>query len=227
MLYHKIKKAIFLSRPNRFIAHCLVEGEETVCHVKNTGRCRELLTNGAVVYLEQSSNPNRKTKYDLIAVEKNGVLVNMDSAAPNKAAGGWLAAGGLLPTISLIRPETRCGDSRFDFYLETAKEKVFLEVKGVTLEDQGVAMFPDAPTLRGTKHINGLIHCVEAGYQAYLLFVIQMQGVHVFRPNRATDPAFANALMRAFQAGVNIVAMDCIVTPEDMVIHQPIQIELI
>lgn len=226
MLYQHIKKALFLSRPNRFIAHCLLDGETVVCHVKNTGRCRELLTERAVVYLEESSNPNRKTKYDLVAVEKGHLLINMDSAAPNRAAGEWIAGGGLIPEPTLVRPETKHGDSRFDFYIENHKECAFAEVKGVTLEQGGTALFPDAPTQRGTKHINGLIRCVEEGFQAYLILVIQMRGVQVFRPNAATDPAFADALCAAAAAGVQMIAMDCRVTPEHMEICSPVPIAL-
>ncbi len=189
MRYQHIQKAYFLERPNRFIAHCLLDGEPVVCHVKNTGRCRELLTDHATVYLEKSTNPNRKTKFDLVAVEKGELLINMDSAAPNQAALEWLKSGALLPEPVLIRPETKHGDSRFDFYIETATEKALLEVKGVTLERDGVALFPDAPTQRGTKHVEGLIRCVAQGYAAYLLLVIQMKGVHVFAPiERLTRP---------------------------------------
>lgn len=225
MLYHHIKKAVFLKRPNRFIAHCVLNGEEVICHVKNTGRCKELLLEGATVYLEESDKANRKTKYDLVAVEKGDVLINMDSAAPNQAARVWLEAGGILQNPTLIKPEVKHGDSRFDFYIENESEKAFVEVKGVTLEQDGVALFPDAPTLRGTKHVNGLIECFNEGYGAYVLLVIQMKGVSVFRSNCATDPEFAHALKKAAGAGVRVLAVDCDVTPDDMVIDRFVTIE--
>lgn len=226
MQYHNIKKAYFLCRPNRFIAHCLMEGEEVVCHVKNTGRCRELLTDHATVYLEESSNPVRKTKYDLIAVEKGDLLINMDSAAPNAAAGEWLKAGQLLKPPVLVKPEQKHGDSRFDFYMENSREKAWIEVKGVTLERAGIALFPDAPTQRGVKHINGLIRCVEEGYSAYLLLVVQMKGVDCFRPNRETDPVFAQTLLEAARAGVQIHALDCVVTPDSMRLDRQLPVML-
>lgn len=226
LLYQHIRQANFLSRPNRFIAHCLLDGTEVVCHVKNTGRCRELLTEHAVVYLEENNNPARKTKYDLVAVQKGDLLINMDSAAPNHAAGEWLRDGGLLPSPELVRPELTHGDSRFDFYMETGDKKAFVEVKGVTLEEHGMALFPDAPTQRGVKHINGLAKCVAEGFAAYLLFVIQLNGITAFAPNDKTDPAFGEALRRAAAAGVQLIAMDCTVTPDTMTIANPVDILL-
>lgn len=226
MEYTNIQEAIFLARPNRFIALCLLQGVEVVCHVKNTGRCRELLVQGTCVYLEKSSNPSRKTKYDLVAVKKGELLINMDSNAPNLAVGEWLRSGALLPAPTLVRPETKYGNSRFDFYVETASEKAFIEVKGVTLEKDGVAMFPDAPTVRGTKHINELVQCMADGYRAYLILVIQMKGAHRFCPNAETDPPFATALQVARREGVQLLAMDCVVTPTSMVLDQAVTIQL-
>lgn len=225
MTYQTVLPGVFLSRPNRFIAYVEIAGEVCVCHVKNTGRCRELLTPGAKVYVEESGNPARKTKYDLIAVEKGKLLINMDSQSPNKAAGEFLPK--LLPDLTLLRPETVHGDSRFDFYAETGSgEKWFIEVKGVTLEENGVARFPDAPTQRGAKHLHGLCRCVEEGYRAAALFVIQMKGVTRFEPNEATDPAFAAALRQASERGVKLLAYDCLVAPGSMVIDKPVEIRL-
>ncbi len=223
MIYHTVLPGIFLSRPNRFIAHVTIEGELCVCHVKNTGRCRELLVPGAEVYVEKSENPARKTLYDLIAVKKGGLLINMDSQAPNKAAGEALPR--LLPGLTLLRAETVFGNSRFDFYAETDQnEKWFLEVKGVTLEENGVARFPDAPTQRGAKHLKELCRCVEEGYRACVLFVIQMKGIRYFTPNTATDPEFAKSLRFAAEHGVQVLAYDCLVTPDSMVLDKPVEI---
>ncbi len=208
MIYPNIHPAIFISRPNRFIAHCLLDGEEVVCHVKNTGRCKELLIEGCRVYLTECDSPTRKTKYDLVAVQKGYMLINMDSQAPNELAYEWLR-GGLLSEDATVRREVRFGDSRFDLYFEDGDRKGFIEVKGCTLERDGIALFPDAPTQRGVKHIRELIKAKEAGYEAYILFVIQMKSVSEFRPNRDTHPEFADALIDAKRAGVNILAYDC------------------
>lgn len=224
MTYGKVISGTFLARPNRFIAHVETEEGLCVCHVKNTGRCRELLTRGAQVFLEESSNSLRKTKYDLIAVYKGGLLINMDSQAPNKAAAEYLPR--LLPGLSLLRPETVFGSSRFDFYAEAAGEKWFLEVKGVTLEENGAALFPDAPTQRGVKHLNELCLCMDAGFKACILFVIQMKGIHYFSPNTRTDPEFARALSQAASRGVRLEAVDCLVSPDSMVLDQPVEIQL-
>ena len=231
MKYQEIEKAIFTSRPNRFIAHVLVDGEPAVAHVKNTGRCRELLIPGCTVYLSVSDNPDRKTKYDLVAVEKTVgygqiLMINMDSQAPNAVVEEWLPISGLFSDRANIRREMTYGNSRFDFYIEDGCRKCFLEVKGVTLEADGVAMFPDAPTERGVKHITELIQCMEDGYEAYILFVIQMTGVSVFRPNVATHPAFAEVLRAAQSAGVGLLAYDSVVTPDSASIHAPIPIDL-
>lgn len=226
MQYGKILPARFLSRPNRFVARVDAEGEELVCHVKNTGRCRELLVPGATVWLEESPNLSRKTKFDLIAVEKGERLINMDAQAPNKVFGEWAAAGGFREGLTLLRPETTYGSSRFDFYWESSKSRGFVEVKGVTLEEDGVVRFPDAPTLRGVKHLDELVKAREAGYEAAVCFVIQMENVDWFAPNNVTHPEFGQALRRAAQAGVEILAMDCAVTPQSLTMGKPVPIRL-
>lgn len=224
--YHTMVAGEFLSRPNRFIAHVRIDGEDQVCHVKNTGRCRELLKPGAQVWCEPAQNPLRKTKFDLIAVQKGERLVNMDSQAPNIAAGEWLASGGLGP-VEELRAETTHGDSRFDFSFLLEGKRCFLEVKGVTLEEDGVCAFPDAPTERGVKHLKGLTRAAEAGFGAYVLFVIQMSDVKYLRPHEQRDPAFATALREAAAAGVRVLAMDCAVTPESMTIRRPVLVRLV
>ena len=224
MKYKKIVEGRFISRPNRFIAHIEICGREEVCHVKNTGRCKELLTQGAKVFLEESDNPLRKTKYDLVAVYKGEMLVNMDSQAPNKVFYEW--AKEYFGDNALIRPETKYKNSRFDCYIEVDKRKIFAEVKGVTLENDGVASFPDAPTERGIKHIEELADAVCNGYEAYIFFVVQMKGIKYFTPNYKTHRAFAETLKKAKSKGVNIVCIDCIVTPETLVIDEFIEIRL-
>ena len=225
MKYAKIKEGIFISRPNRFIAIVNIDGKEETCHVKNTGRCKELLIKGSKVFLEDCShNPNRKTKYDLIAVYKGDCLVNMDSQAPNKVVQEWLPK--LFPDITLIRPETKYKNSRFDFYVETETEKIFMEVKGVTLEVDGEARFPDAPTERGVKHIQELIACRKDGYEAYIIFVVQMKGVTHFVPNVATHPEFAEALKNAKKQGVKILCYDCKVTPDELVLDKEVKVQV-
>lgn len=226
MQYGKILPARFLSRPNRFVARVEAEGEELVCHVKNTGRCRELLVPGATVWLEESPNPSRKTKFDLIAVEKGDRLINMDAQAPNKVFGEWAAAGGFREGLTLLRPETTYRSSRFDFYWESSKSRGFVEVKGVTLEEDGVVRFPDAPTLRGVKHLDELVKAREAGCEAAVCFVIQMENVRWFAPNDVTHPEFGQALRRAAQAGVEILAMDCAVTPQSLTMGKSVPIRL-
>ena len=222
MKYHNTKNGIFLARPNRFIAHVEVEGRAEVCHVKNTGRCRELLTPGVPVVLSRAENPARKTKYDLIAVYKDGHhLINMDSQAPNAAAAELLAR--LYPGVA-VRAEQRWGSSRFDFALDFPEGRAWLEVKGCTLERDGHAFFPDAPTARGTRHIRELIALRETGSRALLLFLIQMKGVHAFSPNEATDPAFAAALRDAHAAGVEILCYDCLVTEDGLCADAPVEI---
>lgn len=229
MKYHHIRKAEFLSRPNRFIARVLIDGKEETVHVKNTGRCRELLTEGCTVYLEESDNPARKTRFDLVTVEKlrQGalpLLVNMDSQIPNAAAEEWLKKGELFSEQAVIRREYTYGDSRFDFRIEDVGKVSFLEVKGVTLENDGVVLFPDAPTERGVKHIHELIRAKNEGFGAYILFVIQMKEVTEFRPNDAMHSEFGDALREAEKAGVKLLAYDCIVTPDSMTIDRPVTI---
>ena len=273
MKYNRIVSGTFLQRPNRFIAHVRINGKEEICHVKNTGRCHELLVPGCTVYCAVSDNPQRKTKYDLIAVEKiidnhtrsskdktsavtiaeqpeafrvhpasdnhsdpsktrksvdnRTLLVNMDSQAPNAAAKEWLASGASpFGNISYLKPEYKYGNSRFDFYLECGKRKIFLEVKGVTLENNGVVLFPDAPTERGVKHVRELIQCHAKGFETYVLFVVQMERALYFTPNKKTHPQFADALCEAQNAGVQLLAYTCKVTPDEMIIDKPIEIRL-
>ena len=225
MQYKNIVPGIFLKRPNRFIAHIEIDGKEMICHVKNTGRCRELLPVGAQVWCEKSDNPNRKTQYDLISVKKGERIINMDSQAPNAAAKQWLEQGGL-GEIENLRPESRHGDSRFDFSFTKDGVPCFLEVKGVTLETDGVCAFPDAPTERGVKHLRCLTQAVSEGFGGYVLFVIQMSDVNYLHPNDATDPAFGNALREAAKAGVQVLAVDCRVTEDTMEIQNPVKIIL-
>ena len=226
MHYSKIQRATFLRRPNRFIAHIEVDGREEVCHVKNTGRCRELLTDRATIYVEHHDNPNRKTKYSLIAVEKDDLLINMDSQAPNKVVGEWLLEKEPFGKVKLLKPECTYGSSRFDFYLETEAEKIFIEVKGVTLEEDGIVRFPDAPTERGVKHLEELCACVEAGYKAAVIFVVQMEGMQHFEPNDKTHPQFGEALRQARKAGVEVLAYECKVTPSSLEITTSIPVVL-
>lgn len=225
MHYDNIVAGIFRQRPNRFIAHIVIGGQEQVCHVKNTGRCKELLVPGTKVWCQEFDSAARKTKYDLIAVQKGSRIINMDSQASNKAAQQWLLSGSL-GQISNLRPETTHGESRFDFSFEKDGKKCFLEVKGVTLENDGICAFPDAPTQRGTKHLRELTQAVKDGYGAYVLFVIQMADVSYLHPNDATDPAFGTALRDAAAAGVQILAMDCDVTKDSMTIRQPVEVKL-
>lgn len=225
MKYTRMCPGIFRSRPNRFIAHVVIRGNEEVVHVKNTGRCRELLPAGAEVWCQESSNPNRKTKFDLITVRKGSRLINMDSQAPNQAAKEWLLSGGL-GQVENLKAETVHGDSRFDFSFMKDGKQCFLEVKGVTLENDGVCAFPDAPTERGAKHLRGLKEAVKAGFGGYVLFVIQMSDVRYLHPNDATDPAFDKALREAAAAGVEVLAVDCAVTEDTMTIGNFVPVEL-
>lgn len=223
MIYERVIPAVFLSRPNRFIAHVLVDGVEEIAHVKNTGRCKELLVPGCTVYLYCATEPKRKTKYDLIAVLKGSRLINMDSQAPNAVAEEWLRK--VLPEAELRR-EVCYGASRFDFRIQQGEKVSFLEVKGVTLEQDGIAMFPDAPTERGVKHIRELIACKQEGYGAGLLFVVKMKGIQCLRPNDRTHPEFGQALREAAAAGVQLHAVDCIVRENSLIIDNPLPIDL-
>ncbi len=226
MRYEKIRPAVFLARPNRFIAHVELEGKLVVAHVKNTGRCRELLLPGAKVYLQEADSRTRKTKFDLIAVEKGERLINMDAQAPNQVFAEWARSGAFVPGLTLLRGEKTWGSSRFDFYFESGERRGFVEVKGVTLEEGGAAFFPDAPTERGVKHLGELMACREAGYETYLCFVIQMEGIRHFSPNDRTHPAFGEALRRAAAAGVGLLAYDCRVTPDSLTMAEPVELLL-
>ena len=225
MTYSNMIPGTFLSRPNRFIAHVEINGQEEVVHVKNTGRCRELLPPGARVWCQKSDNPSRKTKYDLITVQKGSRLINMDSQAPNTAAKEWLLSGGLGP-VENVRAETFHGDSRYDFSFTRNGKLCFLEVKGVTLETDGVCAFPDAPTQRGAKHLRGLTEAAREGYGAYVLFVIQMADVEYLHPNDDTDPDFGAALREAVVNGVTVLAMDCAVTTDSITIRKAVPVKL-
>ena len=231
MEYNKIKEAIFIERPNRFIAFCQVEGQREKVHVKNTGRCKELLLEGARVYLEESQNPTRKTKYSLITVEKDERLINIDSQAPNQVVDealkkGQLCLPGLEGPLEVIKRESTYGTSRFDFYLETAGQKAFIEVKGVTLEEDNYVLFPDAPTERGLKHIKELIAARKEGYKCYVIFVIQMSGVTYFMPHKERHPEFAHALEEASKQGVHLLAYDCLVTPSSLTLGEGVEVRL-
>ena len=229
MQYSNVQKGIFLSRPNRFIARVLIDGQEKTVHVKNTGRCAELLVPGAEVYLAPSENPARETKYDLIAVRKErtglpSLLINMDSQAPNEAVAEWLPTSGLYPPDAVFRREAFCGASRFDFRMDWSGHTAWLEVKGVTLEEDGIVCFPDAPTERGVRHVRELRDLALRGEHASVLFVIQMSGTRAFVPNEITHAAFGDALREAAAAGVRILARECHVTPSSMTITDPVPI---
>lgn len=227
MRYENIVTGQFKSRPNRFIAMVEIDGKIEKCHVKNTGRCRELLLPDAEVYLEKSGNPQRKTAYDLIGVKKGELLINMDSQAPNKAVKEWLEEEAYFKHVTFIKPECKYGNSRIDFYLETEeRRKIFIEVKGVTLEEEGIARFPDAPTERGIKHIQELQQAVAEGYEAYILFVIQMKEIRQFEPNDRTHQAFGDALREAQKHGVSILAYDCVVTRDSMRLDNPVKVQI-
>lgn len=226
MKYGKIVEGKFIERLNRFVAVCSIDGQEVHCHVKNTGRCKEILVEGVQCFLEESENPGRKYKYSLVTLKKGEKLINIDSQAPNKAAMEFLSQGRLYSDIENLRAEKTYGNSRFDFYFEHGGRKAYLEVKGVTLERDGAVFFPDAPTERGTKHLNELCECIKDGYEAYVLFVVQMKGVSHFSPNSVTDPDFSAALKRASDCGVKILCYDCVVTENEMNIDKPIQVIL-
>ena len=225
MRYHEMKEGIFQDRPNRFVAHVEMDGCTETVHVKNTGRCRELLQPGARVWCSVSDNPGRKTKYDLITVEKAPYLINMDSQAPNAAVLEWLETGGL-GHVNRIKPEQVFGSSRFDFYLERNGKGMFLEVKGVTLEEAGVCRFPDAPTKRGTRHLYELMEAKRLGFDAAVLFVIQMRPVRYLEPNDATDPDFGAALREAAVAGVQVLAVDCFISTDSIDIGDFVEVRL-
>lgn len=230
MKYSNVQKGEFISRPNRFIAKVMINGAEHTVHVKNTGRCKELLIEGSTVYLEKSQNPARKTAYDLIAAQKKttdgNILINMDSQIPNAVAEEWLKNSNLFPKGTKFKREVFYKNSRFDIYAENENTKAFIEVKGVTLEKDGVAMFPDAPTLRGVKHINELIDAKQNGFDAYIIFIIQMKGVKYFTPNYETHKEFGDTLKKAALQGVNIICLDCITTPDSILADKFVEIKL-
>ncbi len=226
MKYERIMEGTFLERPNRFIAYADLAGRTETIHVKNTGRCAELLIPGASIYVQESDNPARKTKWDLIGVEKGARMINMDSQVPNKVVQEWVEAGNLAKDIRLVKPEASFGNSRFDLYVETGERKIFIEVKGVTLEENGVVQFPDAPSDRAVKHVQELGRAVGEGYEACVFFVIQMKGVRYFTPNMATHPAFCQALKKAKASGVRILAYDCQVSRDSIQIADPVQVVL-
>ena len=224
MKYERIEVGTFLERPNRFLAYVEIAGQKQVVHVKNTGRCAELLKPRATVYVQKADNPKRKTQWDLIGVKKGKRMINMDSQIPNKVVEEWIREGNLFPDATLIRPETTYGTSRFDLYVEAGERKIFIEVKGVTLETDGVVKFPDAPTERGVKHLKELCSAVKDGYEAYVFFVIQMKGVKYFTPNMETHAAFGDALRHAKEQGVRILAYDCNVTKDSIEIGKEVPV---
>lgn len=224
--YEKMKQGVFLSRPNRFVAHVRLDGREEICHVKNTGRCRELLLPGAEVWCQHHDDPGRKTAWSLITVRKGERLVNLDSQVPNKLALDYVKQGGLGFAPQMVKPEQTYGNSRFDLYYEAGERRGFVEVKGVTLEDGGVARFPDAPTQRGRKHLLELQAAVEAGFDAWVLFVIQMADIRRFEPNWPRDPAFAKTLCQAAEHGVRVRAVECAVTADSLEITKEVPVFL-
>ncbi|MBQ8758778.1 MAG: DNA/RNA nuclease SfsA [Clostridia bacterium] len=226
MKYDNMRNAVFVSRKNSFVSQIEIDGKEVLCHVKNTGRLRELLVKGAEIYVQEHDSSQRKTKYSLIAVKKEKELVNIDSQAPNKVFYEWVKNGGFCDNVTFIKPETTYGSSRFDCYIEAGDRRIFAEIKGVTLEKNGTAMFPDAPTERGLKHLRELCKCVEDGFEAYIVFVVQMKGVHTFTPNVQTHREFAEMLSECDKNGVKIVCVDCNVTPETLEISQKIEVKL-
>lgn len=226
MKYNNMCEGIFLERPNRFIANVLIDGKKEKVHVKNTGRCKEILTKGTKVYLEKSNNPNRKTKYSLISAYKEDQLINIDSQVPNKVVFDAIKSNRIkeLENIKVLKREVTFGNSRFDLYFEKDKESGFIEVKGVTLENNGLSLFPDAPTERGTKHIKEMIKVVESGLKGYIFFLIQMENIKYFTPNTSMDEKFSNALIEANKKGVNILAYNSIVKEDSIKINEKIEV---
>lgn len=226
MKYERMKQGRFIERPNRFIAHIEIDGVNEVVHVKNTGRCQELLTPNATVYVQKALNPERKTQWDLIAVEKNDRMINMDSQVTNHVVKEWIEVGNLFPEASLIKSEVTYGNSRFDLYVEAGERKIFIEVKGVTLEVDDVVRFPDAPSERAVKHVEELVQAKKNGYEAYVFFVIQMKNVSYFTPNEVTHKAFAEALKWAKKEDVHVIAYDCEVTYDSIQIADEVSVVL-
>lgn len=225
MQYDNIRRGQFISRPNRFIANILVNGKEEICHVKNTGRCTELLVPGAIIFVREVKNDRRRTKFDLVSVFKGERLVNIDSQIPNNIFREWIESNNYFPGLSLVKPEYKYRNSRLDYYLEAGDQKIMVEIKGVTLEKDGAAFFPDAPTERGIKHINDLCHAITEGYEAYLIFIIQMKNVLYFAPNRETHPAFADAVLRSVDMGVQLLALDCDVTADSITVGNYVKVK--
>ena len=226
MHYDNIRPGVFISRPNRFIANIEIDGKTEVCHVKNTGRCKELLTDRARVIVQECDSPTRKTRFDLISVYKGTRLINMDSQAPNKIFAEWASGSGVFGSVTLLRPETRFGNSRFDFYMEADGRKAFIEIKGATLEENGVVRFPDAPTERGVKHVRELMECIDEGYDAYIVFIVQMKDVLYLEPNWNTHKEFGEALREAAGHGVKVLAVDCQVTEDTVVARDMVEVRL-
>lgn len=226
MKYENIRKGYFVDRPNRFIAHVEMDDEIQTVHVKNTGRCAELLKTGTEVWLQDSKNPDRKTRYDLIGVKKGDRQVNMDSQVTNIVVKEWIEEGNFIEGVTFVKSEYTYGKSRFDLYVEAGERKILIEVKGVTLEEKGVVRFPDAPSERAVKHVEELIEAVKEGYEAYIFFVIQMKGVWYFTPNMETHAAFGETLVKASKCGVNILAYDCDVTPDSIRIREKVPVVL-
>lgn len=226
MKYENMTIGKFISRPNRFIANVEVDGKIEVCHVKNTGRCKELLIPNATVYIQRNDNPNRKTKFSLIGVLKGNKKINIDSQVTNKVVNEWISEGMLFKDVTLVKPECKYKNSRFDFYVETKSKKIFIEVKGATLEENGIVRFPDAPTERGVKHIHELVECINEGYEAYIIFVIQMKEVLYFTPNDLTHKAFGDALREAERKGVHILAIDSEVTEDSIELREYVEVKL-
>lgn len=225
MQYDNIRRGQFISRPNRFIANILVNGKEEICHVKNTGRCTELLVPGATIFVQEVKNDRRRTKFDLVSVFKGERLINIDSQIPNNIFREWIESNNYFPGLSLVKPEYKYRNSRLDYYLEAGDRKIMVEIKGVTLEKDGATFFPDAPTERGIKHINDLCHAITEGYEAYLIFIIQMKNVLYFAPNRETHPAFADAVLRSVDMGVQLLALDCDVTADSITVGNYVKVK--
>lgn len=226
MIYKDIKKAKFISRPNRFIANIEIDGKTEICHVKNTGRCKELLIKDSDIFVQEHDSVKRKTKYDLISVYKGDKIVNIDSQATNKVVHEWIKEGNLFDNVSLIKPESKYKNSRFDFYVEADNRKIYIEVKGVTLEENGIVMFPDAPTERGVKHLKELAECLEEGFDAYVIFIIQMSGVKLFKPNKKTHKEFAEILKEVSNKGVTVLAYECLVSENSMNIYKAVPVRV-
>lgn len=224
--YENMVQGVFLSRPNRFLARVALDGQEQLCHVKNTGRCRELLRPGVTVWCQHHDDPNRKTQWSLITVKKEDRLVNLDSQVPNRLACDYVASGGLGFVPDLVKAEQTFGNSRFDLYYEAGQRRGFVEVKGVTLEENAVARFPDAPTQRGAKHLRELQVAVEQGYEAWVLFILAMADMTRFEPNWPRDPVFAQTLCQAADCGVQIKAVECQVQADTIEIIKPVPVAL-